>query len=332
MNSGPEQQIRTTPNPQRAFSLTELRKRLGRSQAAVATEIGTTQSGVSRIERQSDIHVSTLSQYVAALGGSLRLVVEHEGGQTEINVPSLRDQGSSDMRREFRVIWQDQDSRTLVHVGWLEYTGEEFTFTYTEDASAHPRFEPFPAFPRFDETYRSRELFPFFAVRLINAADPQYDVVLDALGLTRNDATPAELLTWSSTQSPHDTIQVVPEPTEFPDGTLIRMFLASGVRHADPEEPERVGRVVGNLVEGQQLQLIPEPENPRNPRALKLAVDGMPIGWVPDYLVEEIHGYMQSNRSLSLSVARANGPDVPWHLRLLCRLTAQPLQASNSLS
>jgi transcriptional regulator with XRE-family HTH domain len=316
--------------PQKPVSLAELRKRLGRSQAAVATAIGTTQSGVSRIERQSDIHVSTLSQYVAALGARLRLVVEHEGGQAEIDVPSLRDQGPSAMRREFRVIWQDRDTRALVHVGWLEFTGEEFVFTYTEEANGHPRFEPFPAFPQLNEAYRSRELFPFFSVRLINAADPQYHAVLDALGLTRNDATPAELLARAPSQSPHDTIQVVPEPTELPDGTLVRMFLVSGVRHADPQDPEQVGRVVGTLVEGQQLQLIPEPENPKNPRALQLAVDGQPIGWVPDYLVEETNGYLQSNRSLSVSVARANGPDVPWHLRLLCRLSVESLQDSNS--
>jgi hypothetical protein len=234
------------------------------------------------------------------------------------------------VQREFRVIWQDQHSRALVHVGWLEFTGEEFVFSYTEDARAHPRFEPFPAFPQLDETYRSRELFPFFSVRLFSAADPQYDVVLDALGLTREDATPAELLARSPSHSPHDTIQVVPEPTERPDGTLVRMFLVSGVRHADPQDPEPVGRVVGKLVKGQQLQLVPEPENPKNPRALQLAVGGKRIGWVPDFLVEEIHGYMQSKRSLSFSVARANGPDVPWHLRLLCRLTVESLEVPAS--
>lgn len=321
-----------TATSQRAISLAELRKRLGQSQAAVATAIGTTQSGVSRIERQSDMHVSTLNEYVMALGGRLRLVVEHDGRQTEIKIPSIRDQGSSAVRREFRVIWQDQQTRGLVHVGWLEFTGEEFIFSYTKDASSHPRFEPFPPFPRFDETYSSRDLFPFFSVRLTSAADPQYDVVLDALGLTRDDATPAELLARSPSESPHDTIQVVPEPTERPDGTLVRTFLVSGVRHADPQNPEVLSRLVQNLAEGEPLQLVPEPDNPKNPRALQLATGGRPIGWVPDYLVDEIHGYMRANQSLSFSVARANGRDVPWHLRLLCQLTVEPLQRSSSTS
>lgn len=304
--------------------LSELRKRLGRSQAEVATAIGTTQSGVSRIERQPDVRVSTLNDYVTALGGRLRLVVEHEAGSVEIVVPPLRQQHPDDQRREYRVIWQDQGSRSLVHVGWLEYTGNEFAFSYTEDARSNAEFEPFPPFPLLDETYRSRDLFPFFSVRLISAADPGFEAVVDALGLTREAATPAELLARSPSESPHDTIQVVPEPAELPDGTLVRRFLVSGVRHADEARPDRVSRVVDALAAGTPLRLVPEPTNPTNPRALQLAAGRTVIGWVPDYLVDEIHTYMERRRALTFVVDRANGPQAPWHLRLLCRLDVAP--------
>lgn len=306
-----------------AISLSELRKRLGRSQAEVANAIGTTQSGVSRIERQGDIHVSTLSDFITAVGGRLRLVVEHRGGPTELEIPSNRQQRHSDQRREYRVIWQDKATRGLVHVGWLEFTGEEFVFSYTKEASTHPGFEPFPPFPSFDETYRSADLFPFFAVRLTSTADPQYDAVLDALGLTRESATPAELLARAPSDSPHDTIQVIPEPTETPDGALTRTFLVSGVRHANAQDQEDVSRLITDLAEGDPIELVPEPDNPKNPRALQLAAYGKPVGWVPDYLVDEIHSYMGSNRALTVAIERANGPDVPWHLRLLCRMTVR---------
>ena len=66
------------------FTLAEFRKRLGCSQVEMADALGTTQSGISRIERQSDIMLSTLSRYVSALGGQLRIVVDHETGPTEI--------------------------------------------------------------------------------------------------------------------------------------------------------------------------------------------------------------------------------------------------------
>jgi len=286
----------------------------------VAIAIGTTQSGVSRIERQPDIHVSTLDEYVAALGARLHLVVEHEAGRTEVEVPSIRQHRIEKQRREYRVIWQDQVTRSLVPVGWLEFTGDEFVFSYAEEAKSNAAFKPFPPFPLFDKIYRSADLFPFFSVRLSSTADPQFDALLDALGLTRDQATPAELLARSPSESPHDTIQVVPEPTEMPDGTLARTFLVSGVRHADERDPEGVGRVIAELAPGTSLQLVPEPGNPKNPHALQLALEGRTLGWVPDYLVDEIRTYRQVNRSVSFIVERANGPDAPWHLRLLCRL------------
>ncbi|WP_419929630.1 hypothetical protein [Candidatus Poriferisocius sp.] len=306
--------------PTAALALSDLRKRIGRSQAEIANATGTTQSGVSRLEHQSDMRLSTLVEYVTALGGHLHLVVEHGIDQIEIEIPLLRKQ-RGDLGHEFRVIWQDQDSRGLIHVGWLEIAGEQYLFSYTNEAKSHPRFQPFPSFPLFDKEYRSSELFPFFAVRLISTADPGYRATLDALGLTRDTATPAELLARSPTESPHDTIQVVPEPTERPDGSLVRLFLVSGIRHADQQNPQALSQLIENLAEGTQLELVPDPHNPANPEALQLAVDGKLIGWVPDYLVSEVHSHINSNRSVAINVSRANGPDVPWHLRLLCQLT-----------
>ena len=308
--------------PPSVATLAELRRRLGRSQAEIASATGTTQSGVSRLEHQSDMHVSTLGEYVGALGGRLRLFVEHGTDRTEIAIPSLRGE-DPEQPREFRVIWQDQESRSLVHVAWLQFTGAEFRFSYLEEAGSHPRFRPFPAFPLLKEVYRSADLFPYFAVRLTSAADPGYEAVLHALGLSREAATPVELLARSPSESPHDTIQVVPEPTELPDGTLVREFLASGVRHANPEDSAAVGRIIANLRTDAPLELVPEPFNPHNSRALHLSVDGERIGWVPDYLTSEIHGHINSKRPLAVAVVRANGPDAPWHLRLLCRLTVK---------
>ena len=135
----------TDPPSPPVLTLSELRRRLGRSQAELATTIGTTQSGVSRIEHQSDMHVSTLNEYVSALGGRLRLVVEHGDHQTEIGIPSLREE-RPEQRREFQVIWQDKVTRSLVRVGWLVFTGHEFKFLYTDDIKSDARFRPFPAF------------------------------------------------------------------------------------------------------------------------------------------------------------------------------------------
>src|SRR5262245_25266283 len=54
--------------------LAALRRARGAKQEAVARRLAIGQGGVSRIERQADLHVSTLRRYVRALGGTLKLV------------------------------------------------------------------------------------------------------------------------------------------------------------------------------------------------------------------------------------------------------------------
>lgn len=53
--------------------LAELRKIRDITQAELAEALATTQSGVSRIEHQDDVHLSTLVRYVHALGGELEI-------------------------------------------------------------------------------------------------------------------------------------------------------------------------------------------------------------------------------------------------------------------
>ena len=56
------------------MTLRELRKARRLTQARVATELGITQDGVSRLEQRSDLLLSTLRKTVKAMGGNLSLV------------------------------------------------------------------------------------------------------------------------------------------------------------------------------------------------------------------------------------------------------------------
>ena len=58
------------------MSLQDLRKARKQTQVRVAKELGINQENVSRIEKRSDLLLSTLSSYVAAMGGKLSLVAE----------------------------------------------------------------------------------------------------------------------------------------------------------------------------------------------------------------------------------------------------------------
>jgi hypothetical protein len=71
------------------------------------------------------------------------------------------------------------------------------------------------------------------------------------------------------------------------------------------------------------LRLRDEPDNPINPKAIVLEASGGIVGWVPDYLLDELHKSRDNGNEFSAFVEHANGPEIPWHLRLLCRLEEQ---------
>lgn len=56
-------------------SLSELRKAVGKAQAEIAATLKIKQPSVSKIEKQTDMYLSTLRSYVEAIGGKLDLVV-----------------------------------------------------------------------------------------------------------------------------------------------------------------------------------------------------------------------------------------------------------------
>ncbi len=60
----------------REMSLRELRHAVSKTQKTVARTLKMGQDGVSRLEKRSDLLLSTLRNYVEAVGGTLTLVAE----------------------------------------------------------------------------------------------------------------------------------------------------------------------------------------------------------------------------------------------------------------
>ncbi len=58
------------------LSLQEVRKEAGLSQASVSKKLHMDQGNISRIERNSDMLLSTLQGYIEAIGGKLKLTVK----------------------------------------------------------------------------------------------------------------------------------------------------------------------------------------------------------------------------------------------------------------
>jgi transcriptional regulator with XRE-family HTH domain len=305
------------------LGLADLRTHRSLTQAQLAHAIGTTQSSISRLERQPDLLVSTLGEYINGTGGRLRLIADYGTYKVDLDLAALRAE-PVEAEREFRIVWQNLQTRQLVHVGWLHVGAGRYAFEYTPDAELDRDFQPFVAFPDFRERYESNHLFPFFARRVVATADPSFDDLVDALGLSRDTATPVELLARSWGRSTLDTIQIVPEPELHSDGSSSRLFLVSGVSHADEDHPEQVSKLVAKLKVGQKLDLHDEPDNPVDSEAIIIEASGHRVGWIPAYLLSEVH---KARDRVDVFVERANGPRTPWHLRLLCRLVVTPAGA-----
>lgn len=65
--------------------LAELRQARQMTQVTLAELLDTSQPEVSKIERRTDVYVSTLRRYVEAMGGTLEIVAQFPDGAVRIN-------------------------------------------------------------------------------------------------------------------------------------------------------------------------------------------------------------------------------------------------------
>jgi DNA-binding transcriptional regulator YiaG len=61
------------------MTLRELRTALKMTQVQMASQLGTTQDNVSRLEKRNDLLLSTLRKAIEAMGGRLSIVAEFPG-------------------------------------------------------------------------------------------------------------------------------------------------------------------------------------------------------------------------------------------------------------
>jgi transcriptional regulator with XRE-family HTH domain len=65
--------------------LDELREARAMTQVHLARILGVNQSAVSKMERRADMYVSTLQDFVKAMGGELKITARFPEGTVEIN-------------------------------------------------------------------------------------------------------------------------------------------------------------------------------------------------------------------------------------------------------
>jgi transcriptional regulator with XRE-family HTH domain len=73
--------------------LNELRRARGLSQEALASALKVRQASISKLERRTDMYISTLRSHIEALGGELEIVARFPEG--EVRISNFEDVGGS---------------------------------------------------------------------------------------------------------------------------------------------------------------------------------------------------------------------------------------------
>lgn len=222
------------------------------------------------------------------------------------------------------VNWQDDGSRRIFPVGRLVTLaggGYEFGYIAAAREAQSLGFAPFVAFPALEEVYRAPELPAFFKNRVVQPGRPDYPQHLEELGLQPATATPIDILARSGGRRVTDPLEVFAELVPARDEDRFEThFFVRGIRHYPGAED-----AVTQLQPGDLLTLRPEPTNAFNHKAVLLACpDQRCVGYVPDYLADDINELARLDPSIQVSVVRVNPAPAPSQQRLLCRLTISP--------
>lgn len=147
---------------------------------------------------------------------------------------------------------------------------------------------------------------------------PDRPAYLESLALSA-DARPFDVLARSGGRRAGDDVELLPVPSVSADQRTCAYFLVHGVRHIDGASDG-----ITKLHPGELVDLLDEPGNLVDPRALIVASGSHRLGYVPAPLLTYVHAVRAAGGS-SLTVERASGPEVGSHLRLLVRLSGRYL-------
>jgi hypothetical protein len=219
------------------------------------------------------------------------------------------------------VTWQDPESRAIHVVGRLiklNTARETYEYGYTEGSrrAELAGFNGFLSFPGLDQVHQFDALPPFFSNRVMTPRRPDFSRYVTELALAVEDADPLAILSRNGGRRQTDPYEVFPELIPTSDGARRQgWFMLRGVRHLPNAEAD-----VLELVPEQRLTVVRELTNTMNPKALQLfGAKSAPLGWVPDYLVDELGCALDKDPSTVVVVERVNPPPSPYQHRLLCR-------------
>lgn len=95
--------------------LHELRRARGMSQEALAKILKTKQPSIAKLEKRTDIYISTLREAIEAMGGRLDIVASFPDGQVKIPTFSSIETGEIEVKSPGRLVAQNRECQIMQH-------------------------------------------------------------------------------------------------------------------------------------------------------------------------------------------------------------------------
>lgn len=216
------------------------------------------------------------------------------------------------------IAWQAPDTRDWHVVGNLQSQDNGYTFNYTHGAKKSEKFTPFSGMTDLGKKYVSKDLFPLFKNRLLSPKRPEYSKFIEWLGLSKDNASPIEVLARSGGIRGTDQLQIFKKIEADESGYIEHYFFAHGLSYLT----ESANKRVSTLKADDPLKLLSDSQNDYDEHAIVIRTQ-QPVeivGYCPRYFAETISTILKdAPKSIELKVHQIS-TDSPHSYRLLCKL------------
>ena len=202
--------------------------------------------------------------------------------------------------------WQAKSERLRMIVAELIRNGDDGNMVYLKESEDFSKaqilgFEKYPGFDAEKEV--NENVLGSFMKRLPPRSRRDFGRFLDALRIkpdAKGEISDFALLGYSGAKLPDDDFTVI-NPFENASVPFELMLPVEGYQHYQDELP------LADLSTDMQANFEVEPDNPKDPEAIKIIINGIRTGYVCHGLTASFHKWMQSDLTISAYVERING-------------------------
>jgi hypothetical protein len=200
------------------------------------------------------------------------------------------------------LMWSNPVTKANCKIGLLskKQTGYQFRYLKDEVRSAYDDgFTNLAGFPDLEAVYQSPKLFSVFERRIPSPSRKEFKEVINRFQLTELDDLDWEYLRVSKGKLATDRLFFL-EPIKIQKNVIHLEFEAAGWKPLNQEQ-----NLIDKVTRGQQLDLLVEPDNPVDPKAIQLMTRGNPplrIGYVPKPYNDAIHFWIQKNIAFQVEI------------------------------